>query len=101
LLFATADCLLLTADCLLNLRRGDLAGPLARAKVYDKMSLPTEEDETCKFKKLNEQCGNVYENKGPALRIAERSGNPIENTGTYSLKAGTLLKRKGLRTWPF
>ena len=30
------------------------------------------------------------------LRKAEKSGNVIENKGSYALKAGMLLKRKGL-----
>jgi len=31
---------------------------------------------------LIEQCGNVYENKGPPWKTRGRSGNVYENTGT-------------------
>jgi hypothetical protein len=34
------------------------------------------------FLKLNEQYGNVYENKGSAFRNPVRNGNVNENTGT-------------------
>jgi hypothetical protein len=42
--------------------------------------------------KLNEQHGNVIENKGPALEDREGSGNLIQNAGSYALEAGMLLK---------
>jgi hypothetical protein len=44
--------------------------------------------------KLGERRGNVYENKGSVFRGREEGGNVIENTGSYALKAGMLLKRK-------
>ena len=43
---------------------------------------------------MNEQCGNVYENKGPAFGSLGLSGNVIENKGSYALKAGMLVKTK-------
>ena len=43
---------------------------------------------------MNEQRGNVIENKGSAFRSPRRSGNVIENKGGYALKAGILLKTK-------
>ena len=45
---------------------------------------------------MNELSGNVYENKGPLLKTWTQSGNVIENTCSYTLKAGMLLKRKGV-----
>jgi hypothetical protein len=44
--------------------------------------------------KMNERRGNVYENKGSAFSSPRRSGNVIENTASYALKAGMLVKRK-------
>ena len=46
------------------------------------------------FEKLNEQRGNVYENKGPLWKTCRRSGNVIENKDSYSSIAGMSLKRK-------
>jgi hypothetical protein len=46
--------------------------------------------------KLNELLGNVYENKGPLWKTWSRSGNVTENKGTYSSKAGILLKTNEL-----
>jgi hypothetical protein len=46
--------------------------------------------------KLNEQHGNVIENKGSRLDNRERTGNVIENKGSYAQNAGMLLKRKGI-----
>jgi len=43
---------------------------------------------------VNELCGNVYENKGPAFSSAGRSGNVIEKKGSYAFKPGMLVKRK-------
>jgi hypothetical protein len=51
--------------------------------------------------KMKERSGNVAENKGSRLDIRERCGNVIENKGSCALKAGMLLKRKGLMTGPF
>ena len=33
--------------------------------------------------KFNERCGNVDENKGPLWKTWWRSGNVVENKGTY------------------
>jgi hypothetical protein len=52
------------------------------------------EKEKSSFLKMNEQRGNVYENKGSAFRSQPRSGNVIENKGSYALKAGMLMKTK-------
>jgi hypothetical protein len=46
--------------------------------------------------KLNEQSGNVYENKGPLWKTRKQSGNVIENKHSYAQDPGMLLKRKGL-----
>jgi hypothetical protein len=44
--------------------------------------------------KLNEQHGNVYENKGSCFEHREQSRNTTQNKGGYTLIAGMLLKRK-------
>jgi hypothetical protein len=41
---------------------------------------------------MKDRCGNVYENKGLIFLRRGQSGNVIENTGSYALKAGILLK---------
>jgi hypothetical protein len=46
------------------------------------------------FEKLNEQRWNVYENKGPLWKTWGKSGNVIENKGSYASKAVMLLKSK-------
>jgi hypothetical protein len=46
--------------------------------------------------KLNEQHGNVYENKGPALRGPRPTGNTAENKVSYAQYGGTSLKTKGV-----
>ena len=43
---------------------------------------------------MNEQRGNVYENKGSVFRTPLGSWNVIENKSVYALKAGMLLKTK-------
>jgi hypothetical protein len=55
------------------------------------------EKERNDLSKVEERSGNVCENKGSAFSSPWRSGNVIENKGTYSLKAGMLLKRKGVK----
>jgi hypothetical protein len=40
--------------------------------------------------KMTERRANVIENKGPMWKPWGRSGNVIEKTGTYLLKAGML-----------
>jgi hypothetical protein len=47
--------------------------------------------------KLNERGGNLYEKKGSAFSSPWRSGNVTENKGSYALKAGMSLKRKGVK----
>jgi hypothetical protein len=43
---------------------------------------------------MQEQSGNVYENKGPNFHGPTKSGNVIENKDTYEFKAGMLMKTK-------
>ena len=43
---------------------------------------------------MQEQSGNVYENKGQGFHGPTKSGNVIENKDTYEFKAGMLLKTK-------
>jgi hypothetical protein len=45
---------------------------------------------------VNELSGDVYENKGPLWKKQRRSGNVIENKGSYAPKPGILLKTKEL-----
>jgi hypothetical protein len=46
--------------------------------------------------KVNDQSGNVVENKGSASDKRERSGNIIENKYSYAQNARILLKTKGV-----
>jgi hypothetical protein len=46
--------------------------------------------------KMNEQRGNVIENKGSGLENRVQSGNIIENKWTYAQNAGMLLKTNGV-----
>jgi hypothetical protein len=43
---------------------------------------------------MKERHVNVYENKGSLWKAGRKSGNVIENTGTYGYMPGMLLKRK-------
>ena len=47
--------------------------------------------------KMQEQSGNVYENKGQGFHGPTKSGNVIENEDTYEFEAGMLLKTKIVR----
>jgi hypothetical protein len=38
--------------------------------------------------KLNERCGNVYENKGPLLETCDLSRNVYENKASYPNDGG-------------
>jgi len=44
--------------------------------------------------KVNEQFGDVYENKGSAFDGRSQSANVIEKKGSYAPKTGMFLKRK-------
>jgi len=57
----------------------------------------TEKEETVVISEMKEQYRNVYENKGPIFSGQGRSGDVAENKGSYSLKAGILLKRIEVR----
>ena len=46
---------------------------------------------------MQEQSGNVYENKGQGFHVPTKSGNVIENEDTYEFEAGMLLKTKIVR----
>ena len=43
---------------------------------------------------MAQQCGNVYENKGSAFDSPRKSGDLIENTGSYAANTVILLKTK-------
>src|SRR5208283_5311864 len=67
-------------------------------QMDNKSALGREREEG--FLKVNEQRGNVYENKGSAFSRRRRSANVIENKCSYALNAGMLLKRKHVRFLP-
>ena len=46
-------------------------------------SLQSDERQERILQKMNEQRGNVYENKGPLWKTWRRSWNVVENKGTY------------------
>jgi hypothetical protein len=48
--------------------------------------------------KVNEQRGNVYENKGPLWKTGWQGGNVIENKASYALKSGNVVEKKGRRS---
>jgi hypothetical protein len=50
------------------------------------MSGRAEEDETVVTSKMQEQSGNVYENKGSAFHSPEQSGNVIDYKGDSRIK---------------
>ena len=52
------------------------------------------------FSKMNEQSGNLYENKGWVFHRWRQSGNVIENKDGYALQAGILLKTQHVRFLP-
>ena len=68
----------------------------AKVLATDISSEDSQSVETAENLKLKEQCANVIENKGPGLEDRRGSGNVIENTASYALKAVMLLKRKGV-----
>jgi hypothetical protein len=45
---------------------------------------------------MNEQRGNVLENKGVLFHSSWQSWNVLENKGSYVQNAGMLMKTKGL-----
>ena len=48
---------------------------------------------------MTELSANVYENKGPAFSSPARTGNVVENKGSYASRAGMLLKRQVVSRW--
>ena len=50
--------------------------------------------ETVEDSKMKKQCGNVAENKGPLWESVAPGGNVRENTSSYALRAGMLLKKQ-------
>jgi hypothetical protein len=56
------------------------------------MSVRNEERKDLVSSKVKERSRNVYENKGSAFHRPRQSGNVIENTDSYALKAGMSLK---------
>jgi hypothetical protein len=52
----------------------------------------SEEEERKNSLKMKDRRANVYENKGPAFQGLQKSGNVVENKGSYALKPGMLLK---------
>jgi hypothetical protein len=58
----------------------------------DIMAANSHEGKAVEELKLNEQCGNIYENKGSASSSTAPNGNPTENKYSYAPNAGMLLK---------
>ncbi len=82
------DPLILSLECP---KRGQQPGNLL---IFRWTASPfSEEREKSNSLKMNEQCGDVYENKGPLWKTGWQSGNVIENKGGHALKAGMLLKK--------
>ena len=48
----------------------------------DMMSLGTGKRKRSNFKKMDERCANVIENKGPLWKTSRKSGNVYENKST-------------------
>jgi hypothetical protein len=67
-------------------------------EMFDSDIMPerTEGAEAVENSKLNEQYGNVIENKGSRLEDRRRSGNLSGNKGSYAQNEGRLLKRKAV-----
>jgi hypothetical protein len=65
-------------------------------EVFDSdfMSDVSESVETARGSKVNEQYGNVYENKGPTRSGPAQSRNVTENAYSYAQSSGMLLKTK-------
>ena len=85
LAFATADCLLLTGDCLLHLRGVRAGGPLGPHPSLRQYVTLTGKEETLVTLKMKERCRNVHENKGPAFSRPGEGGNVTENTGSWAV----------------
>jgi hypothetical protein len=49
--------------------------------------------------KVKEQCANLIENKGQTFSSPRLGGNVIENTGSYAIDAGMLLKKQVVSGW--
>jgi hypothetical protein len=96
---------------LLRLRKESINFPVAPAGEDDGAAMENIEEvldgdissrifqsaETMEGLKMNEQCGDLHENKGPAFGKAQRGGYVIENKDSYALKAGMLMKRNRIQ----
>jgi hypothetical protein len=69
---------------------------MEEADASDMMSHTLQGVEAAEDSKMKERCGNVCENKGRAFTSLGRSGNVIENTGSYTHNPGMFLKGKGV-----
>jgi hypothetical protein len=70
----------------------DVGPGLAPAKPPQGAALQS--TEVVEDAKMNDRCGNVYENKRPRLGNQGTSGNVRENKGSYAQNAGMLLTTK-------
>jgi hypothetical protein len=98
---------------LLRLRKDAAELPVARASQDDGVRMENTEEvvesdisaqtpqttETVEDLKLNEQCGNVYENKEPLWKTGARSRNVAENKDSYAQTPGMSLRTKGVSVW--
>ncbi|MGA9057190.1 MAG: hypothetical protein WB763_11830 [Terriglobia bacterium] len=86
--------LLLTADCLLNLRGVRVGGALGQCQGLRQDVTLAGKEETSVTSKNDERRGNVIENKGPLWKTRRQSGNVVENKHSYPQYPGMLLKTK-------
>ena len=76
--------------------RQKVANPFA---PLDSMSVRNEERKDLVSSKLKERSGNVYENKWSAFHRPAQIENVVENTGSYEVKTGMLMKLKVVSRW--
>jgi hypothetical protein len=75
---------------------GPTVGNMEEIFGSDIVTETTQGAEAVEELKLNEQYGNLYENKGVAFSGPAQSGNVTENKYSYAQNARMLLKRKGV-----
>jgi hypothetical protein len=73
---------------------GARMGNIEEALDDDIVSNASQSVEAEEEPKMNEQCGNVLENKGSCLENRGQSWSLIENKGSYAQNAGMSLKAK-------
>jgi hypothetical protein len=87
--------LLLSAYCRFNLRGRRVLGTFGKCHNQGQDVTLAGKEATLLMSKINNQCGDLIENKGSISEVPGSSRNLIENKGTYNQEAGILLKTKG------